>query len=77
MATYSEAQKRAIYKYRAKKYKRVSLDVPTEDYEALKKAAAKEHESVSGFIKTAVKNRVDQVMDNLTEEGEGNDVENE
>ena len=73
MAQYSDAQKKAIYKYRTKHYKRISVDVPLEDYDSLKKAVAIEKESVSNFVKNAVKSRVEQIMEEEHVKGEDED----
>lgn len=54
---YSEAQKRAIIKHRAK-LKRIPFDVRKEDYERIKQAADEAGEPVNKFIREAVKWRI-------------------
>lgn len=56
--TVSEAQKRASMKYHKEKIKRVPLDISKEKYEEIKAAADKAGESVNGYIKTAIDNRM-------------------
>ncbi len=77
MAKYTEAQKKAVYKYRTKHFKRISIDFPTDDFEALKKAAAIEEDSITGFVKRAVKDRIEQVLENQAKDGDKNDDEDE
>lgn len=55
---YSESSKRATYKYHAAKIKRVPLDMQISEYDDLKRAAANNGESVNGFIKTAIRERL-------------------
>ncbi len=50
----SEAQKRAMQKYKSKSIKRVPLDMQTSDYESMKKHTENTGESVNGFIKRAI-----------------------
>lgn len=54
---YSEAQKRAIIKHRAK-LKRIPFDVRKEDYERIKQAADEAGEPVNRFIKVAIEMRI-------------------
>lgn len=56
--TTSKAQLQAIAKYKAKAYKRIPLDYPVEEYDDLKQAAKNNGESVNGFIKTAIRDRL-------------------
>lgn len=53
-------QKKVQYtmEYAKQKYKRVPLDVNIEKYEEIKKAAASVGESVNGYIKKAIDNRI-------------------
>ena len=44
------------------KIKRVPLDMREDDLEALKKFAASHGETLNGFIKTAIKERVDRLF---------------
>lgn len=57
---YSESQKRANYKYRDKNIKRIPLDVPNEMYEKIKQAADDNNETVNGYIKTAINQRMEK-----------------
>ena len=56
--TYSESRKRASYKYAKNHYKRIPLDVQLSKYEEIKAAAESVNESVNGFIKKAVDDRL-------------------
>lgn len=56
----SESQRQATYKYRAKKIKRVPLDMQNEEYEKLKSAASAAGESVNGYIKRAIEMRMEK-----------------
>lgn len=58
MTTRTAASNKAQYKYNAKHYKRVPLDYPIAEYEDLKQAAKQAGESVNGFIKQAIKDRI-------------------
>lgn len=57
---YSEAQKRATDKYKRANYKRIPLDVPKDKYEQISAAAAKQQESVNGYIKRAIDERMER-----------------
>lgn len=57
MAT-SKAQYDATVRYKAKKYKRIPLDVRTEEYEALKRHTEKTGETVNGFIRRIIKENI-------------------
>ncbi|MBR1533373.1 MAG: hypothetical protein IJ639_03340 [Ruminococcus sp.] len=48
-------------KYAKTHLKRVPLDLKTQDYEELQHAAERAGESVNGFIKTAIKERIDRL----------------
>ena len=61
MMTISDAQKRAVYKYAKTHLKRVPLDVTKEKYDAIKAAADANGESVNGFIKAAIDERLDRL----------------
>lgn len=58
MAT-SEAQKRATIKYHREKLKRIPLCVKKEIYPIWKQAADEAGESLNGFIKEAVRARIE------------------
>lgn len=57
--TYSEARKKATYKYTAANIHRIPLDVQNEEYERIKAAATAAGESVNGYIKTAIRARME------------------
>lgn len=57
----SEAKKRANQKYDAKTYKRVPLNIRKEDYVTIKAVADRLEESVNGFIKKAIAERMERV----------------
>lgn len=56
--TYNDATYKASQKYKAKNIKRIPLDVPIARYEAIKAAADVAGESVNGYIKKAIDNRM-------------------
>lgn len=57
----TEAQKRASIKWQAENYKRVALDVRKEYYsDTLKPAADRAGETVGGYIKKAVAQRIER-----------------
>lgn len=55
---YSEAQKKATIKYAKKNLKRIPLDVQKEKYEEIKQAADRAGETVNGYIKQAIEERM-------------------
>ena len=55
----SESQKQALYNYAKKSLKRIPLDVQKEKYEEIKAAATAAGESVNGYIKKAVDQRME------------------
>lgn len=55
--TYSDATKRATYKYHAAKIKRIPLDMQASEYETIKDSASKAGETINGYIKRAIKER--------------------
>lgn len=73
----TEAKKRANAKYIAKTLKRVPLDVRKEDYEVIKRIADHLGESVNGFIKQAIKERLARVQKEETKLDELNFSMNE
>lgn len=58
-----EARNRAQYKYAAANLKRVPLDLKLSEYEELKRAATDNSESVNGFIKLAIRERLAKLQD--------------
>lgn len=54
----SKERREYLNTYRKDKLKRVPLDLKIEDYEKLKEAAAKAGETVNGFIKKAIAERM-------------------
>ena len=56
--TYSESQKQAHYKYAKKALKRIPLDVQKEKYDQIKAAADRAGETVNGYIKKAIEERL-------------------
>lgn len=65
---YTEAQKRATEKYKQKNYKRIPLDVQLSKYEEIKAAAEAVNESVNGFIKVAIDNRIEGIKESQAEQ---------
>jgi uncharacterized protein (DUF1778 family) len=57
-----EKRKDYLYQYARQNLKRVPLDVPKERYEVIKAAAEAAGESVNGYIKRAVYERMEQDM---------------
>lgn len=55
---YTEAQKKATLKHKAAAYKRVPLDLKIEEYEELKEYCEKHGESINGFIKKLIKEKI-------------------
>ena len=58
--TLTDAQKQAIYNYARKNLKRIPLDVQKEKYEQIKAAAVRNGESVNGYIKKAIDERIER-----------------
>lgn len=54
----TEAQKRAVIKYKKIFLKRIPLDVQKEKYDEWKRTAESSNESLNGFIKKAVNDRI-------------------
>ena len=54
---YSDATKRATYKYHAAKIKRVPLDMQASEYDTIKESASKAGETINGYIKRAIRER--------------------
>lgn len=55
---YSDAAKRATYKYHAAKIKRIPLDVKATDYETIKAASDRAGQPVNTYIKQAIQERL-------------------
>lgn len=56
----TESQKKASNKYRAKNIKRIPLDIQKTKYEEIKQYASNANESVNGYIKTAIDQRMER-----------------
>ena len=55
---YTDAQKRATAKYKEANYKRVPLDMPVSEYEAMKQHCIDHGEKVNGFIRRLVRDEI-------------------
>lgn len=58
--TLSDKRKESMYNYAKTKLKRIPLDVQKEKYEEIKAAADAAGESVNGYIKKAVDQRIER-----------------
>ena len=58
--TLTDAQKQARYNHARKNLKRIPLDVQKEKYEQIKAAAVRNGESVNGYIKKAIDERIER-----------------
>lgn len=58
--TTKEAKIKAQLKYAATKLKRVPLDMKIAEYDELKQAATNAGESVNGYIKNAIRQRMNK-----------------
>lgn len=58
----SEERKQYLLKYQKEKVRRVALGLSHAEYDRLKAAADLAGESVSGFIKTAISDRIDKMQ---------------
>lgn len=56
----SEKRKESMYRYAKENLKRIPLDVPKAEYEAIKAHSEARGESVNGFIKRAVKETMER-----------------
>lgn len=56
----TEAQRKANNKYKAKNIKRVPLDMQLPDYDALKAAATEAGQTVNGYIKKAIAEKMER-----------------
>ena len=59
LMTMSEQRKDYLYSYQKEKLKRIPLDVPKEKYEEIKTAADSAGETVNGYIKRAIDERME------------------
>lgn len=73
----TKSQIQSIARYKEKTYKRVPLDVRKEDYEVIKRIADHLGESVNGFIKQAISERLARVQKEETKLDELNFSMNE
>ena len=58
--TLSDQRKEYLYDYQKSKLKRIPLDVQKEKYEEIKAAADHAWESVNGYIKKAIDERMER-----------------
>lgn len=58
--TLTESQKQSRYNYAKKNLKRIPLDVQKETYEKIKAASERAGESVNGYIKKAIDERMER-----------------
>lgn len=56
-----EKKKQYNIKYSKEKYKRVPLDLPKEKYEQIKTVSSNLGETVNGFIKKAIEDRINNL----------------
>ncbi len=56
----TESQKQSRYNYAKKNLKRIPLDVQKEKYEEIKAASEKAGESINGYIKKAIDERMER-----------------
>ena len=57
---YTEAQKKAIDKYRSEKVERISCWLPKGEKEKIKNHAAARSESVNGFVRRAINETIER-----------------
>lgn len=58
-SSYTESKKQSILKYAKSHLKRIPLDVQRAEYDRIKAASVMAGETVNGYIKTAVRGRMD------------------
>lgn len=58
---YNEKSRDRTIEYAKTNYKRVPLDLKLSDYDLLVQSAARVHESVNGFIKQAIFDRINRI----------------
>ena len=56
----TEQRKESMYKYAKENLKRIPLDVQKEKYDEIKTAAEAAGETVNGYIKTAINQRMER-----------------
>lgn len=56
---YNEKNKLAAYDYKARNIHRIPLDVQNEEYEQIKAAAMAAGETVNGYVKAAIRLRME------------------
>ena len=56
---YNESRKKASIEYAKRRLKRIPLDVQKEKYDEIKAAADKAGETVNGYIKKAIEQRME------------------
>lgn len=66
MMSLTEQRKESMYKYAKEKLKRIPLDVQKEKYEEIKAAADAAGESVNGYIKKVIDEKITKVEIPLT-----------
>lgn len=59
----TEQRKESMYKYAKERLKRIPLDVQKEKYEEIATAASNKGESVNGYIKKAIDERMEREKD--------------
>lgn len=57
---YTDKSKQYVYDYKAKKIKRIPLDVQLSEYELIKATAEASGMSVNGYIKQAIRQAMDR-----------------
>lgn len=62
----TEQRKEYLYDYQKSKLKRIPLDVPKERYEEIKAAADAVGEKVNGYIKQAIKERIERDKESVS-----------
>lgn len=67
MAKYSPAQKKAVMKYRAEHYKRITFDVSADFADTVKLEASARGMSVNGFIKFCIQRTIAAVSSPVAE----------
>ena len=70
---YNESRKKASIEYAKRSLKRIPLDVQKEKYDEIKAAADKAGETVNGYIKKAIEQRMEMILRSC---GEKNNVQN-